>query len=272
MNENENQEILEQNDETIQNSSSEETNEELEENISDEENQAENQSDQIEKSEDNSQKEIKQKFTQKEIKKESEYERNKRYAEIRKSSYNEGIKTAVGNKNPFTNQELLTDQDVEDYLLMKEMDKKGLDPNSTSDFIKFKREKELENKKKEELEKQEIEKQNERFQKDYNEFNSKYSDVDINKLCEEDNEFSEFIQLAINSNMTLIQGYELYLKIANKNAVNKAQKMAKKMVQASMASPGSQVDGNDIVQKNSNYKTMSDEEFEKLWEKELKNL
>ena len=50
-----------------------------------------------------------------------------------------GIKKALKGVNPYTNEALETDEDIEHYLIQVEMEEKQLDPNSLTDFRKFKK-------------------------------------------------------------------------------------------------------------------------------------
>ena len=53
--------------------------------------------------------------------------------EIEKQAELRGIRKALPT-NPFTDEPMATDEDVEMYLMQKEMEKEGLDPNSLKDY------------------------------------------------------------------------------------------------------------------------------------------
>lgn len=69
-----------------------------------------------------------------------ETEKNREMTALR----NKTILDVLGGKNPFTGEDMKDDTDVEEYLEMKEMQSKGLDP--VSDYPRYKKQKERERK------------------------------------------------------------------------------------------------------------------------------
>ena len=225
--------------------------------------------------------------TKKETKTKQHSNKNKHYAEMRRQGFLEAMDT-----NPFTGQKIENDEDIEQYKLMKQMDKEGLDPNNTSDYLKFK--KSLEQKERAKIEEQERvenenkEKANQRFQQDLGEFSQKYPNVNfVNWLNEIPNERKGMtneqqakylsdkkstINAFISSGMSLSNAYELFNNINGSLNIDTANNIAQRTLQASLASPGSQTDGNNVESTKVNYKTMTDEEFRKIRDKRLRGL
>ena len=185
--------------------------------------------------------------------------REKREKELH-DSYLKGIKTATGDINPYTNTKMETNEDVQDYLDMKEMDSQGLDPTDSKDYIKFIREKQ----KKLDAENQARESATSKYQKELLEFKTKYNDVDIENLVNTDTAWASLIIPQIQSGKTLTQAYESVNSIINKSVNEKvetlASEKAKKQVQNSLASVGSQTIG-EAASKPLDIWSMSDDEF-----------
>lgn len=192
--------------------------------------------------------------------------REKREKELNNSFY-KGIKTATGNVNPYTNQPMETDEDVQDYLTMKEMDEKGLDPTDSRDYIKFTREKQ----KTLDAEAQAREKANNKYQTELLEFKTKYTDVDIEGLVNNDKTWAGLILPQIQSGKTLTEAYELVNSLINKSVNERvetlADEKAKKQVQNSLASVGSQTIGEEAESKTLDIWSMSDEQFREYQKK-----
>lgn len=183
------------------------------------------------------------------------------------SSYLKGIKTATGNINPYTNTEMETDEDVQDYLLMKEMEEQGLDPTDSRDYIKFTREKQ----KTIDAETKAKEQANNKYQTELLEFKTKYNDVDIENMVAKDASWASLIIPQIESGKTLIQAYENVTALINKSINEKANTLAdekaKKQVQNSLASVGSQTDGEENTKPKIDFAKMSDKDFNEFWSK-----
>ena len=160
-----------------------------------------------------------------------------------------------------------TDEDVQDYLDMKEMESQGLDPTDARDYIKFTREKQ----KKLDAEKEAREVSNAKYQKELLEFKTKYTDVDIVNLVETDSAWSSLIIPQIQSGKTLTQAYETVNNLINKSVNEKvetlAEQKAKKQMQNSLASVGSQTVGEEGENKPIDIWSMSNEEFREYQKK-----
>lgn len=198
---------------------------------------------------------------------------NRRYAKLRKEaeiekkkSYFSGIKEGIGGKNPYTNSAIEDDDDVQEYLYMKEMDSKGLDPTNSHDYNKFMREKTKEI----EAEKLAKEESTKRYNEELGEFRKSYKDVDIENLIETDENWRNAILPQIRAGIPLKTAYESVANLinhaVNKESTDKADQLAKAAIQKSLATPGSQTNGSDSDRKV-NYLTMSDEEFKKEQER-----
>ena len=199
--------------------------------------------------------------------------REKREKELH-NSYLKGVKTATGEINPYTNMKMETDEDVQDYLDMKEMESQGLDPTDSRDYIKFMRDKQKvreEEARKVAEENQRKEESNNKFQKELMEFKTKYSDVDIVNLVENDSMWGSLIIPQIQSGKTLTEAYESVNNLINKSINERvdtlADEKAKKQVQNQFASVGSQTIGEDMQDKQVDIWAMSNEEFREYQKK-----
>lgn len=193
--------------------------------------------------------------------------REKREKELH-NSYLKGVKTATGEINPYTNMKMETDEDVQDYLDMKEMESQGLDPTDSRDYIKFMRDKQKvreEEARKVAEENQRKEESNNKFQKELMEFKTKYSDVDIVNLVNNDSMWGNLIIPQIESGKTLTEAYESVNNLINKSINERvdtlADEKAKKQVQNQFASVGSQTIGEDMQDNQVDIWSMTDEEF-----------
>lgn len=203
--------------------------------------------------------------------KEREYAKRRREQKEREmqDSYFKGIKTVLGDYNPYTNEKMETDEDVKDYLNMKEMENEGLDPTNTSDYIKF-----MKNKQKQELE---VKNQQEKIELKMNteraEFKAKYPNVDIETLISGNKNWNKAILAQIASGSTLLEAYEsvnsLIEEQVNKQAEVIADEKAKKQVQNSLASTGSLTDGEEPLNSGAtvNIREMTDEQFNDYWKR-----
>lgn len=199
--------------------------------------------------------------------------REKREKELH-NSYLKGVKTATGEINPYTNMKMETDEDVQDYLDMKEMESQGLDPTDSRDYIKFMRDKQKvreEEARKVAEENQRKEESNNKFQKELMEFKTKYSDVDIVNLVNNDSMWGSLIIPQIQSGKTLTEAYESVNNLINKSINERvdtlADEKAKKQVQNQFASVGSQTIGEDMQDKQVDIWAMSNEEFREYQKK-----
>lgn len=187
-----------------------------------------------------------------------------RQAEIKKaeeSAREKAIIEVLNGKNPYTNEEMKDHADVEEYLLMKEIEKNGGDP--LSDFSKY--QKDRERKKAEEAEKQAKEK--EWFDNDYKEFQAKHPEVDIQSLIKSE-QFQKFAEGKVG-NQPLSEIYEDFREFVGEYE-KKAKQMVKQTLANAKASPGSLSSTNPV---DSGYFTreqvlaMSQEEVHKNYDK-----
>lgn len=199
--------------------------------------------------------------------------REKREKELH-NSYLKGVKTATGEINPYTNMKMETDEDVQDYLDMKEMESQGLDPTDSRDYIKFMRDKQKvreEEARKVAEENQRKEESNNKFQKELMEFKTKYSDVDIVNLVNNDSMWGNLIIPQIERGKTLTEAYESVNNLINKSINERvdtlADEKAKKQVQNQFASVGSQTIGEDMQDNQVDIWAMSNEEFREYQKK-----
>lgn len=202
---------------------------------------------------------------------ERKYARKRREQQEREkhTSYLNGVKTALGDRNPFTNEKMESDEDVQTYLDMKEMEKQGLDPTSSTDYIKFMREKQ-----KVELEQKQKETQvKDKMNSELAEFKAKYPTVDIENLIANDNSWNDLIISQVAQGKTLLQAYELVNGLVqatvNQQANTIAEEKVKKQLQNQLASAGSLTEGNEPspVGGTVNVSQMTDAEFKEYWKK-----
>lgn len=202
---------------------------------------------------------------------ERKYARKRREQQEREkhTSYLNGVKTALGDVNPFTNEKMESDEDVQTYLDMKEMEKQGLDPTSSTDYIKFMREKQ-----KVELEQRQKETQvKDKMNSELAEFKAKYPTVDIENLVANDNSWNSLIISQVAQGKTLLQAYELVNGLlqttVNQQANTIAEEKVKKQLQNQLASAGSLTEGNEPspVGGTVNVSQMTDAEFKEYWKK-----
>lgn len=208
-------------------------------------------------------------------KKKQSREKNREYARKRReqqekdkqTSYYNGVRAAIGEVNPYTNQNIESDEDVQTYLDMKEMEKQGLDPTNSSDYIKFMREKQkVETEQAEKQQKAEM-----KMNSELAEFKAKYPTVDIENLISSNQKWNKLIIPQIVQGKTLLEAYESINDLIQENVNTHASKLAdektKKQVQISLASAGSQSDGSELQNDTVDIWSMSDEEFREYQKK-----
>lgn len=141
-----------------------------------------------------------------------------------------GIIEALDGKNPYTNEPINDATDVEEFMLMRQIEKDGGDP--LSDFARYSKNKQRE---REELERQKVE-QEQWFATDRDNFAKKYPDVSIEQLTQDDT-FVEYAQGKIGQ-MPLADIYAGYKHFVAK-FTNNSKNMAAQMYANAQASPGS---------------------------------
>lgn len=188
-----------------------------------------------------------------------------RQAELKKTRY-EAIKEATDGINPYTNEPMEDEADIEEYLSMKEIAKKGGDP--LKDFSKY-----VKDKQKEELKaKEEAQKQDDWIHKDYNDFITKYPKVDLMELGKDEN-FKMFAEDKIGK-IPMSEIYANYQDLVS-NIQKKERQEAARLVANAKASPGSltspETSDNDFFTREQVAK-MSQEEVHKNFDKIRKSM
>ena len=160
--------------------------------------------------------------------KEAEAQRKRELEEVRFNA----IKETLGGINPYTHEKIEDKYDMEEYLTMKEMESKGLDP--LQDYASYMKQKQRNESI--ESEKKAKEKSKEDWIKnDRKEFFEKYPDVDFEALAKDDM-FKMFAQGKIG-NMSMASIYEGYKEV-QATIDKKAKEVAKRLVANKQASPG----------------------------------
>ena len=184
-------------------------------------------------------------------------EREAKEAAIRKrieqESYRKGIVDAVGGVNPYTNEEIKDEADVDEYLLMRKLDKEGKDP--ISDYASA-----VKGEQRAKAEKAQADKNR---KEEVAEFAKRYPSVDIAALLQ-DPRFGKFAGKRVQHE-SLANVYADYLEFTEGEAEVIEHKAAVKAKQAEMkrrASPGS-LQGNGTNTPKKSYADMSDAEFER---------
>ena len=184
-------------------------------------------------------------------------EREAKEAAIRKrieqESYRKGIVDAVGGVNPYTNEEIKDEADVDEYLLMRKLDKEGKDPiQDYASAVKG-----------EQRAKAEKAKADKERAEEVAEFAQRYPSVDITALLQ-DPRFGKFAGKRVQHE-TLANVYADYLEFTQGEAEEVERKAAVKAKQAVMkkrASPGS-LQGNGTNTPRKSYEDMTPAEFER---------
>lgn len=158
------------------------------------------------------------------------------------------LKALKGTDNPFTGEPIQDQDDVEEYLLMKQAKEAGFDP--VSELSKFQKHTAREERKK----------QGTGFdvKADVQAFKEKYPDTDINELVA-DKEFAEFAE-PFAQKIPLATIYAQY-QLMQSRVDASAKVQAETKYKRKMASPGSMTGGAD---KPISIDDMSDAEFETM--------
>jgi hypothetical protein len=158
------------------------------------------------------------------------------------------LRALKGTDNPFTGEPIQDQDDVEEYLLMKQAKEAGFDP--VSELSKFQKHTAREERKKQES--------GFDVKADVQAFKEKYPDTDINELVA-DKEFAEFAE-PFAQKIPLATIYAQYQLMKSRvDATAKVQ--AETKYKRKMASPGSMTGGAD---KPISIDDMSDAEFEAM--------
>ena len=162
-----------------------------------------------------------------------EYARKRREAESAKKIEETRVKTVIetlGGTNPYTNEAMTDAADVEEYLLMKRIEKEGGDP--VSDYAKYRKKADKEGARiaEEKATKEEW------YSNDRASFEKNHPDVDLNKLIQ-DPDFQDYADGKVGR-VPLAKIYEGYLKLT-KSVDVKAKDLAAQAIANRQASPGS---------------------------------
>ena len=155
-----------------------------------------------------------------------------------------------GKMNPYTNTEIKDLTDVEVYEDMFKIAEEGGDP--LKDYASYSADK----KREEARIKQEESERQAKAEKDIDDFQKKYPDVNLSDLFKNEN----FLDYAEGKDKSLVDVYDSYMKFIT-GFRNKGIETAKKTIANSISSPGSLSNGSETVV---DYATMPKEEFEKV--------
>lgn len=171
----------------------------------------------------------------------------KREAEIYKKAQ---IDLLIGTTNKFTGEKIADEDDVNEYLLMKEAETAGFDP--TTEMLKFQKQKAREARKQTQTQDFDVE-------TDKQIFREKYPDVDINTLVK-DSEFSSFAEPFVKK-VPLSVIYDQY-NLMKKRIDEQATTIAEEKYKRKYSSPGSFTDTRQTKPQGIN--DLSDAEFEDM--------
>lgn len=162
----------------------------------------------------------------------------------------------IGQTNNYTGEKIEDEDDVNEFLQMKEAEKAGFDP--ATELSKFQKQKARDERKQKEQVKFDIE-------ADIRSFKEEYPDIDINELVK-DKDFSSFAEpfAQIMPLKVIYKQYNLMKSRIDESANVKAEEKYKRK----FASPGSQNFASQS--KPLSFDDMSDEEFEALKQKALR--
>lgn len=162
----------------------------------------------------------------------------------------------IGQINNYTGEKIEDEDDVNEFLQMKEAEKAGFDP--ATELSKFQKQKARDERKQKEQVKFDIE-------ADVRSFKEEYPDIDINELVK-DKDFSSFAEpfAQIMPLKVIYKQYNLMKSRIDESANVKAEEKYKRK----FASPGSQ--NFSSQSKPLSFDDMSDEEFEALKQKALR--
>lgn len=147
----------------------------------------------------------------------------------RREARDDAILETLDRVNPYTGEEMKDSRDVEEYLIMKEIEKKGGDP--ISDFSKFHKEKARER----DTRASEEATRTEWYRRDREAFLAKHPDVNLRDLIEDEG-FKLFAE-GKTGNQPLAEIYEGYRMLMG-GQTKQAKEIAARMLANKRASPG----------------------------------
>lgn len=192
--------------------------------------------------------------------------REQREAEekARKENFQKGFIAALGGKNPYTGEEIKTDDDIHEAQVMIEAKKRGLDP--IQDYSKMdkilRQEERVAQEKKAQAEKE----SRENIQKDVDSFKEKYPDEDINAFLDtvKDSGYEDLV-----GKVSLVRIHEIIDGVKKKvdNAVEDKADLEKARRKSTPGSVGNGGDANGDFYSKEELEKMSPSELKKNWAK-----
>lgn len=183
---------------------------------------------------------------------------------LKSESYNRGLKEAVNGVNPYTNEKMEDEEDIEIYKTMKEIEKRGGNP--IEDYAKYQKIFKREARERESKASEEKAVERAKLQKNMQSFKEAYPDVNLSDLLKNE-DFDEFARASINSGESLTSVYERYSKFISKHNERIKQQLydeSLKKEAKSKSSTGS-LTSKDTVEKE--YTDLSREEKEVILRK-----
>ena len=178
---------------------------------------------------------------------------------IEQESYRKGIVDAVGGVNPYTNEEIKDEADIDEYLLMRKLEKEGKDPiEDYASAVKGERRAKAQEAEAEKNRKAEVA-----------EFAQRFPNVDMTALLQ-DPRFGKFAGKRVQ-NESLANVYADYLEFTQGEEAVIEKKATVKAKQAEMkkrTSPGSLKGNGDAAPLS--YENMSKEAFGKVFDQVLR--
>lgn len=204
--------------------------------------------------------------TKKELEKRSKYaqkrrekeEREKEIERVRQEAYNKALIDSVDGVNPYTGEKIEDQHDVDEYLTMREMDKKGLDP--IADYHKYLKDKAREERNKTNFNAQKL--TQEQLIEDAKLFRTTYPNVKISDL-QSDSRFLKFSDGKLET-QPLTKVYGDYLEFV-KEFDAEVDKRARRLAAKAKSSPGAQETSATTAE--SEYFTL--EQIKKMSQKEV---
>ena len=197
------------------------------------------------------------KFKKKQTKEENaDYAQKRREAQALKEredqAYRKGLIDAVGGVNPYTDEPIETQADIDEYLLMKKIDKDGGDP--ITDYHRYL--------KKEKNQRETKSESTFDYKADKKSFEEQYPDTDLNLLIN-DEEFKSFADGLVGK-IPLATIFKKFLGVKSNISSRVKEKVQTEMAKK-VSSPGSLRKTSE--KKVLSYSEMSDDDFEKMIQK-----
>lgn len=190
-------------------------------------------------------------------------EAEKKIEQVRKEAYEKGleqgkVQSYIGKENPYTNQTIKDDYDVQEYLEMYKLDSEGKDP--INDYRELQKQKARDEAKKQ-IELDEKAKQEKWFEDDTKRFIGDYSQEKLQELMK-DEDFNLFAKGKIGK-VSLSDIYSDYEKLISKYE-KKSVETAKQIIANNNATPGA-IEEQEVQEMD--WGNMSKDQFEKYLRK-----